>query len=241
MEPNIELAKLEVEKVRIECELKNTDLELKRAELVSKLDNKTQKSLISSPLAIAIITGLLGLVGVGIANYLQTAANLSLEQEKAESALILKAIETGDQQVAAKNLTFLVHIGLIRDKTGRIGALENSPLNAPVLPRQNSAVSSKEHCGVWQSVNSGKQYTFVCRDERQFDVYENDSTGPFVKIGSGEFKQGIVEAEVVTRKENRPAHLSLQLSQDGKGLEGTLRGLDPRENFPISFRKIGGE
>jgi hypothetical protein len=240
MEQDIELTKLELEKARIEGELKlkAAELELQRAELEFKLENDRKKPLSSSPLAVAIITGIVGLISIGIANYLQSGANLRLEREKAESALILKAIETGDREVAAKNLAFLVQIGLIQDKTGRIAALEKSPSNAPVLPVQGRTFNPQEDCGLWRSETSEKQYTFICQNENRFDVYVSDPNEGLVKVGTGRFEKANVEADVYVKSKNRSAHLSLKLSDDGKTLEGIWTGLDPREYGRIRFRKV---
>jgi hypothetical protein len=238
MEQTNELERLGLEKARLECKLKETEVELKRRELASKEHNSTKRASLSSPLTIALITGFIGIITVGIANYLQSAATLRLEQEKAESALILKAIETGDREVAAKNLVFLVEIGLIHDKTGKIAGLENQPLKAPVLPRQSRALDSTGDCGVWQSITSEKRYTFVCRTENQFDVYENDPLGLLVKVGSGQFDQGNVELDLFVRSKNQSAHLSLKLSDDGRSLDGSFTGSDPRESGDISFHRV---
>jgi hypothetical protein len=240
MEQNIELTKLELEKARIkgELKLKAAELELKRAELEFNLETNRKKPSGSSPLTVAIITGIIGLIGIGIANYLQSMANLRLEQEKAESALILKAIETGDREVAAKNLAFLVQIGLIQDKTGRIAALEKSPNNAPVLPLQGRAFNPQKDCGLWQSETSEKRYTFICQNENLFDVYLSDPNEGLVKVGTGSFEGANVEADLYVKSKNRSAHLSLKLSADGKALEGTWTGLDPREYGQIKFYKV---
>src|SRR6185312_1474216 len=127
---NIELAKYELEKARTEGELrlKQAEGDLKREELESKLKEGSRRS--TSPLVIAVITGILGLMGAGIANILQSRSNLNLEREKFqssaklerekfESELILKAIETGNPESATKNLLFLIDAGLIVDRTGK--------------------------------------------------------------------------------------------------------------------------
>lgn len=241
MEQNIEFTKLALEQARIEGELKlrAAELELKRAELEFRLNNNEKKPLTSSSLAVAIITGIIGLIGIGIANYLQSIASLSLEQEKAQSALILKAIETGDREVAAKNLAFLVHIGLIQDKTGRIAALENSPNSGPVLPLPgNKAFNPNEDCGLWESEISKKQYTLVCRDENRFDVYVMDPVDGEIRVGTGHFQGENVEAEVYVKAKNRTAQWDLRLTEGGQALVGTWAGLDPREEGLIRFRKV---
>lgn len=240
MEQDIEAKRFELEKEPLEGELKMkaVELDLRRAELEFQLESSRKHSLSSSPLTIAIITGIVGLVSIGIANYLQGRANLELEREKAESALIVKAIETGDREVAAKNLTFLVQIGLIQDKTGRIAALRESSLNAPVLPRQGRSFNPKKDCGLWQSETSQKRYTFICSDANSFDVYLNNASEGLVKVGTGNFDGPNVEADLYVLTKNRSAHLSLRLSEDGETLAGTWRGEDEREIGQLIFRKL---
>lgn len=136
MSENIDLTKADLESAQLamELRLKEVELSLKEAELKSKLEEKPKRILASSPLVIAVISGIIGLIGAGIANFMQTRSNLQLEREKFESSVIIKAIETGDPETATKNLVFIVKAGLIQDKTGKIRALENKPENAPVLP-----------------------------------------------------------------------------------------------------------
>jgi putative chitinase len=105
----------------------------------------------SSPLTIVIITGIIGLIGAAVANVLQNRSNLKLEREKFRfnaqlerekftSALILKAIETGNTEAAAKNLLFLLDTKLIDDSSGGIAKLRQNPQDAPVLPNPNVPV-----------------------------------------------------------------------------------------------------
>src|SRR5258705_9488195 len=127
---------VELEKVRIDAELslKIAELDLKREELQFKLNEGQKKSGGVSPLTVAVISGIIGLLAAAAGNFLQTRSNLNLEREKFESnaklerekfesSLILKAIETGNPESATKNLLFLVRTGLITDRTGKIGAL----------------------------------------------------------------------------------------------------------------------
>src|SRR4051812_30622936 len=114
---NIEEIKLELERTRIEGDLRlrKAELDLKRAELRLKLKGERKSFITSSPLNIAILSGLIGLLSVVVTNYLQDSANTRLERQKSEASLILKAIETGNQEQAAKNLVFLLKAGLIED------------------------------------------------------------------------------------------------------------------------------
>ena len=124
---------LESELIKVELRIKEADLAIKQAELKSKLEEKTKPISASSPLTIAVITGILGLIGAGVANVFQTRSNLQLEREKLESSLILKAIETGNTDASAKNLLFFLDLKLISDPSGSIAKLKTNPQDAPVL------------------------------------------------------------------------------------------------------------
>lgn len=137
---------LDVEHAKVDLQIKQTELAIKQAELQSKLNDKPPppalpRTAAPSPLILAVITGIIGLIGAGVANVLQTRSNLQLERQKFESSLMLKAIETGKPEAAAKNLIFLVKVGLINDPSGRIAALESNPQDAPVLPVVSGAVA----------------------------------------------------------------------------------------------------
>ena len=242
MEENIELAKLELEKTRVieELKLKAAELDLKCAELEAKLNDKLKKTKPSSPLTAAIITGIIGLIGIGIANYLQAQANLKLEREKFETSLIIKAIETGNPEAAAKNLLFRVRTGLIQDRTGKILALENNPEAAPVLTLTGKVFQgpNQQDCGIWHSEYSGKRYTFICRNESSFDIFLNDEAKGLIKVGSGSIAEGQVEATMLIKHTGRLANLKMTLSEDKKELKGMFQGLDARESGPVIFRKV---
>jgi len=96
---------------------------------------QVKASNLSSPLAIAIATGLIGILATGAGALIQSRANLELERQKFESELILKAIGTGDQRTAANNLLFFRQLGLIRDPNGKIDQLARAhDSTIPVLP-----------------------------------------------------------------------------------------------------------
>jgi len=137
---------LDAQHAQLDLEIKQTKLAIKQAELKAKLNEKppqtppaqspppSPRPSAASPLTLAIITGIIGLIGAGVANVLQTRSNQTLERQKFESSLMLKAIETGKPEAAAKNLLFLVKVGLIDDASGKIASLESKPEDAPVLP-----------------------------------------------------------------------------------------------------------
>ncbi len=119
---------------------------LEAALSVQKAESGGSRSPWTSPLLLTITTGLLGIFGALVANYWQSQSEYALEQERNESSLILKAIETGNPEAASKNLLFLLDLGLIRDKMGKIAQLRSTPQNAPVLPAsgQGAAVRLSE-------------------------------------------------------------------------------------------------
>jgi hypothetical protein len=153
--------------------LKEMQLTLKEVELALKLqaaaksesEQEKSKKILSSPLGLAIITGFLGLIGIAITNILQSNASLTLEQkkfefsskqesqkneatnklerQKFESTLVLKAIETGDTTVAARNIQFLIDAGFLSDPGGNMGRYTKDLPNAkgPVLPRPGPVLS----------------------------------------------------------------------------------------------------
>ena len=253
MADNIELSKLELEKARFqeELKLKATELDLKLAKLEFQIAEETKKPRSFSPLTITVLTGFIGIISLGIANYLQSSANFrlerekfdfnaKLEREKFESALILKAIETGNPETATKNLLFLVRTGLIKDQTGKIIALEGKPENAPVLPLPGKTTNEvgDRNCGEWQSESSGKRYTFICNGDNLVDVYENDPKEGLIKVGSGTMSEGKVRLFFIPRERGRGAFLELLLSTETQTLEGSFQGAEPREAGPLRFRKV---
>lgn len=92
-----------------ELRLKQAELRLKTLDLEAKLKEQKTLQWLSSPLIIAII----GLIGAGVGALWQGYWNNKAEQQKFESTLILKAIDTSNQDESKKNLLFLVNSGLV--------------------------------------------------------------------------------------------------------------------------------
>jgi hypothetical protein len=87
------------------------------------------KGVWSSPLTLALV----GLIGTGIGASVQGFWNTKLERQKFESSLILKSLETSDQQQAAKSLKFLVDAGLIPSlDSKKIEDLAKNPMELPL-------------------------------------------------------------------------------------------------------------
>jgi GUN4-like len=97
----------------------------------------------ASSIIIAVISAIAGLLGSGIAAVIQGFNQASLEQQKFESNLILKALEPKSQNERAKYLRFLVNTGLVKnlnqDGIKEVANNESSiPRSIPQTPFQSS-------------------------------------------------------------------------------------------------------
>jgi hypothetical protein len=111
-----------------------------------------------------------------------------------------------------------------------------SPL--PVTgPSISQPVRQQNVCGVWLSATSQKRYNFICRGQESFEIYEVGEQG-LNNNGSGKLtEEGNVEAGLLLSPKNRRARLKLKLSADGRTLEGTWQGDDPREFGQLLFHR----
>jgi hypothetical protein len=106
-----------------------------------------------------------------------------------------------------------------------------TPSATPIARRQNV-------CGVWLSITSQKKYNFVCNDQGLFEIYEVSENGSN-KTGTGKITDdGSVEADLLSLAKKRKAQLKLRLSADGRMMEGSWRGDDPRESGRLTFQKV---
>ncbi len=94
-----------------------------------------------SAILIPIWVAVLSLVGGVLSTAIQGYFNGQLEKDKAQSSLILKAIETGNVKDSATNLRFLIETGLLEDSSGKITALLNKPGDVPKLPVSSARIS----------------------------------------------------------------------------------------------------
>src|SRR5260370_15413077 len=127
-EINLEQAKFELEKWKSE-----EDIRLRRGELEIK-QKEASKSVWSSPLLLGMI-GLFATVLASIVqNAVQTYSGRNLERQKFESTLILKALETDDQLIAARRFKRYLDLDLIKDQNGKIGGWVKDPGSIPLDP-----------------------------------------------------------------------------------------------------------
>jgi hypothetical protein len=112
-----------------------------------------------------------------------------------------------------------------------------TPSAAPT-PSPTQVARRPNVCGVWLSETSQKKYDFVCQGEDFFEIYEVGEAGAN-KTGTGKITgEGSVEADLLSLPKKRRAQLKLTLSADGRKLEGSWQGEDPRESGRLMFHKV---
>lgn len=109
-----------------EFALKQADLHLR----------ERQGGLWHSPVFLGLIAAALALFGNMYATWSQSKSAAQQAHVKAQSDLVLEAIKTSDPKLAAKNLLFLVHLGLLDDPDGKMQVVLSQPDNVPYLPAQ---------------------------------------------------------------------------------------------------------
>jgi tetratricopeptide (TPR) repeat protein len=140
---------LERERLRLDTEHWERDALLRERELDLRAREVTaNRTAVITPIAVAGIAGTAAVLGAVIGAFLQGSSNLTLEKSKLESSLILRAVATGDQDEAVKNLKFLLDTHLIEDRDAKLrNAVDNSPQTVAVLPAidyQRSGIESAQ-------------------------------------------------------------------------------------------------
>jgi hypothetical protein len=131
---NLELERVGIERQRLESDdkFREAELTLKREELNAKLASERKNIFFTSPLIVAGLTAVFGLLAAGVGAALQGYWNTKLERSKFEFTLIQKALEIKDKREAAKNLKFLVDAGVIQSLDGgKIASLADKPESLP--------------------------------------------------------------------------------------------------------------
>ncbi len=118
MDKNIEIRRLELEERRLdeEMQLRKSELELRKKELEiqQKKDEITEKeksffAKIFSPVGVAVIVGLIGLLGTAASGII----NVYVENNKHQSELLLKISDAKDEKQRALNLLFYAKGGYL--------------------------------------------------------------------------------------------------------------------------------
>jgi len=93
------------------------DLEILKYTEDEKAKSVQKGKWVSSPLIAIVLSAVFALLGTGLGAWLQGQSNIKLEKQKFEADLILKMLETNDQDKAVLNLEFLIKTGLIENDT----------------------------------------------------------------------------------------------------------------------------
>ncbi len=169
--------KLETERVRGELKSRELELELKREEIALRRD-ELRNSLWKNPLILAIVAALIGFLGNSYIAGKQGEQTLELEkqklqnsiktvQEKRESDLLLESIKTGEPEIAAKNLNFLVSVGLIDDSENKIKSYLSGQNKTPFLPAKNASDTLNVNCSSSRDCTQTRDCSFpVKKDTR---------------------------------------------------------------------------
>lgn len=139
MKEDIESRRLELEERRLteeillknkELEIRDREIKLREREIDSQVKDKNVWSQIFSPVGVAVIVGLLGLIGTAVSGLLNVVIESSkqeaahkLEREKQEANLILKMSEITDDKRRASNLLFFSQVGYLDFDDKRIDSL----------------------------------------------------------------------------------------------------------------------
>jgi hypothetical protein len=137
---------------------------VRRLALDSSKDSKISKKIgwldlsIVIPLVTAIVAGLIGFVSSAYVGYLNNKGTIALEHEreqgqltienhKSQTNLILEAVKTRDRKKALENLTFFLDAGFIDDPDGRIKSLIGRDI-LPVLPTNKEVEKLSKDYGI---------------------------------------------------------------------------------------------
>jgi hypothetical protein len=150
MKDNIEIQKLKLEERRLEedMKLRKIEIDLKREQFEAEQRAKGFLARIFSPIGVAVIVGIIGLIGTAASGLLNVwaqrdkqAAELNLESKKSETSLILKMSEIPDEKQRALNLLFFAEGGYLEFSTDykkylreKAGLSEGEKIPPPAIP-----------------------------------------------------------------------------------------------------------
>jgi hypothetical protein len=120
----------------------DSDMRHKQESLKLGAKSDSVKS-IKSPLALALLGGIITILASSATSYLTAHSNRQLEQEKLQSELIKKYLEVTDLRSRIDNLRFLVEAGLIPNYSENITRyLDTTPNTAPITLSEPASISS---------------------------------------------------------------------------------------------------
>lgn len=130
----IEEREISLKEKQLDLSLKEKQLDLIKLEIEAKKIPERPGKL--TPVTATIIAALIGLIGTGIVTIIQNANNNRLENEKFQSQLILKALESPDLDERLKSLHFMTALRLISNDSliSRLNSFaREQPQNIPYI------------------------------------------------------------------------------------------------------------
>ncbi len=112
---------LALENLRLDLERRkhDDDMALRRRELDAQ-EKREARSAWRSPMFLAVSVGIIGIFGNAVVAVLNGSSERELERQKAEAALILQSLGTGDPDKAGANLQMLLDARLITESANGI-------------------------------------------------------------------------------------------------------------------------
>jgi hypothetical protein len=164
--PEPDPASLEWARLRFERQKLALELRVKRRELAEKREQSVWKDLLTNPLSMAIVGGVLALMTTVVTNFLAAQLGRQSAQQTLQADLIKKFVEGPRPENVRENLRFLADSGLIPDYAHSIQKyLFNNPRSAPQVGRGinfspvGEAVSETLQQRLWDTV--GRFRTFL--------------------------------------------------------------------------------
>ncbi len=112
--PTIESQDFNLIKMNLEIQIMELDAKIKTQELINKEKENLIKTKLNNSLSIAIIGAFIGILGAILNSSYQHYNEKDIEQQKLNSSLLIKAIETDDKIKSIENLKFLKKFNLIK-------------------------------------------------------------------------------------------------------------------------------
>ena len=200
MQEDLEHKKFELEKQKIsnEHQARLEELRIRESELKRQTLRPSWFQILSG-----IVIALLTVLGTAFTAYYKGQSTVNVERLRFESDLIMKAIETGNDENSAKNLLFFVKAGFLTDENGKIKELNEEPEKSPVLPTDNSVRPSKIDAAALSSLNLGYYYALLAKS-----AYGGSSEELFNFLG----------LTLVKSIDENPFHALLLSTQSGQGI-----------------------
>lgn len=129
-----QLEDLNIKKISLEIQIKELELELKKNEIIDKQKESKFKKTVNSSLLIAVIGALIAIFGGLLNSFYQHSNEKDIEQQKLNSSLLLKALETDSKVKSIDNLKFLKKFNLLATGDKVLDSLTNDSTKYYSIP-----------------------------------------------------------------------------------------------------------